>query len=101
MKPFLLAVKEEEGVDSFINKIRNTIAHWASTWTYCKLNGTQKSRHMPQNLGPVLYFMMAIKLSQKTTPFSCTEHIPSSKTEEFARFLRFLKKIYQNCVNKL
>ena len=44
--------------------------------------------------------MIPIKLSQKTTPFACKEHIPSLKTEEMARFLRLLKKIYQNCVNK-
>jgi hypothetical protein len=36
--------------------------------------------------------MIPIKLSQKTTPFSCKEHIPSSKIEEIARFLKFPKE---------
>ena len=56
---------------------------------------------MAPNLGPWLYVMIPIKFSQKTTPFSCKEHIPSSKNKEMARFLRFQKKIYQHFVNKL
>ena len=44
--------------------------------------------------------MIPIKLSQKTTPFSCKEHVSSSKNEEITRFLRFLNKIYQTLVNK-
>jgi hypothetical protein len=36
--------------------------------------------------------MIPIKVSKKTTPFSCKEHIPSSKNEEMARFLKFPKE---------
>jgi hypothetical protein len=46
---------------------------------------------MASNNGPGLYFMISIKLSQKTTPFSCKEHIPSSKNEEMASLLKFPK----------
>ena len=35
---------------------------------------------------------LKIKLSQKTTPFSCKEHIPSSKNEEMGRILKFPKE---------
>jgi hypothetical protein len=35
--------------------------------------------------------MIVIKLSQKPTPFSCKEHIPSSKNEEMAKVLKFPK----------
>jgi hypothetical protein len=36
--------------------------------------------------------IVAYGLSQKTIPFSCKEHIPSSKNEEMARFLKFPKE---------
>jgi hypothetical protein len=45
-----------------------------------------------KNCGSGLYFMIPIKLSQNTTPFSCKEHIPSSKNEEMERFLKFTKE---------
>ena len=44
-------------------------------------------------LGYILWFLQ--KLSQETTPFSYVfKHIPSSKNEEMARFLRFQNIVY-------
>ena len=49
--------------------------------------------------------MIPIKLSQKTTPFSCKEHISSSKNEEMTRFLKSPKEnlsaFYYQIVNEL
>ena len=41
---------------------------------------------MAQNLGPGLNFMIAIKFSQKTTPFSFKEHVLAQKMKILARF---------------
>ena len=47
---------------------------------------------MAHNFYTLLNFMITIKYSKKTNPFSCKEHIPSSKNKEMARFLKFPKE---------
>jgi hypothetical protein len=37
-------------------------------------------------LVPGLYFMIPIKSSKKTTPFSCKEHFPSSKNKDIFKY---------------
>ena len=39
--------------------------------------------------------MIPIKISQKPTPFSCKEHIPSSKMKKWQDLKVSQKKIYQ------
>ena len=46
------------------------------------------AKSMAQNIGPGLYFMIPVKLSQKTTPFSCKERFPTSKKKEIGRVSR-------------
>ena len=53
-----------------------------------------------KNRGIGLKILALAYISQKTTPFSCKEHISSSKNEEMTRFLRFFKKISQTTINK-
>ena len=40
---------------------------------------------MTENLGPVLYLIIPIKFSQKTTSASCKEQMLAEKDEEMAR----------------